>query len=68
MMRALKTFTYDGRTLHAGDLFELMGRGIEGDRRVLIAAELAEDVMNGSEAKNIKKRTYKRRDLQAEDE
>jgi hypothetical protein len=66
MMRARKTFRYNNRKVEAGDVFSLINEHGDADahRHVLLSAQLAEDC-NGEEPK--KKRTYKRRDMMAEE-
>jgi uncharacterized protein VirK/YbjX len=66
MMRALKAFRYANRKLATGDVFELFNEhgDVDVHRHVLLSAQLAED-LDGVEPK--KKRTYKRRDMVAEE-
>jgi hypothetical protein len=65
MLRALKAFDYNSRRLKAGDVFKLINEHGDADahRHVLLSAQLAEDL--DDEPK--KKRTYKRRDMVAEE-
>jgi hypothetical protein len=70
MMRALKAFEYNNRKLQAGDVFRLVNE--HGDdavhRHLLLSAQLAEDVHNSvGTALPKKKRTYRRRDMVAEE-
>jgi hypothetical protein len=69
MMKALKAFDYNKRKLEVGDVFELKNE--HGDdavhRHLLISAQLAEDAESDGDLLPKKKRTYKRRDMVAEE-
>ena len=65
MMRARQSFTYDGRKLDAGEVFELCERSVDERRavsRVLTQGGLAEPYEGDAKPK----RRYNRRDLRAE--
>jgi hypothetical protein len=68
MMRALKAFDYNNRKLEAGDVFKVINEHGDADahRHVLLSAQLAEDLADNSSVPK-KKRTYKRRDMVAEE-
>jgi hypothetical protein len=71
IMRALKSFTYDSRRLHAGERFTVVEHrpgGALADRRVLLAAQLADDDdPTAFFEEKPKKSRYKRRDLRSEE-
>jgi len=69
MMRALKAFDYGKQHLQPGDTFRLENEHGAPDvhRHILIAAQLAEDLINGNHTAARPKRRYKRRDMRAEE-
>lgn len=67
MLRALKPLVYNGHNIAAGEVFRLQqSASTDAERRILLTTGLAADVDDQADDPP-KKRSYKRRDLQAEE-